>query len=103
MTAALDTGDDTLSISGELDFASVVPLQVKAEQWLRGPAPARCRLSLAGVTRCNSAGIALLLGCLRAAQASGKSLTVEDVPESLLSLLRLAGLEPLLSIALPAA
>ncbi|MFN2168275.1 MAG: lipid asymmetry maintenance protein MlaB [Anaerolineae bacterium] len=97
MSATLETGADTLRVGGELDFASVGRLLVEGERWLRGPAPPRSRLDFSAVNRANSAGVALLLGWLRVAGAAGKSVTVEQLPESLLSLLHLAGLEPVIS------
>jgi len=91
--ATLSAEGDRLRVSGELDFASVVDLKAEGDCWLNGPAPASCRLDLGGVSRSNSAGIALLLGWLRTAGEAGKSLRLENLPESLRSLAHLAGLD----------
>jgi len=102
VTAAVAGEGDTLRVSGELEFGSAGRLLEEGERWLRGPAPSACRLDLAAVTRCNSAGVALVLGWLRAAGAGGKTLQLDNVPQALQSLLHLAGLESVLSPELPA-
>jgi ABC-type transporter Mla MlaB component len=85
-----------MQLSGDIDFVSVVPLLRDGDAWLSGAAPALCRLDMGGVTRCNSAGTALLLAWLRTAAGAGKSLRVEHPPESLVALMQLAGLDTLL-------
>jgi len=94
--ASLEFSEDCMQLSGELDFASVVPLLGEGDAWLRETAPAACRLDMGAVTRCNSAGNALLLAWLRTAAAAGKSLRVEHPPESLVALMQLAGLDKVL-------
>jgi anti-anti-sigma factor len=94
--AILRFSDECMQLSGEIDFASVVPLQRKGDTWLRETAPAVCRLDMGGVTRCNSAGTALLLAWLRTAAGTGKSLRVQHPPESLSALMQLAGLDKVL-------
>lgn len=94
--ASLTFSEDSMRLVGVLDFISVVPLQRQGDAWLGEQAPKVCRLDMSGVTRCNSAGTALLLAWLRAAAAAGKSLRVEHPPEELRSLMQLAGLEDLL-------
>ena len=94
--ARLAVDGDCMRVSGELDFATVIPLQPEGDQWLRTQAPAACRLDLGDVTRSNSAATALLLAWLRTAAAAGKTLRVENVPEPLRGLLHLASLDLLL-------
>jgi len=90
---------DLMRVCGVVNFATVVPLAQQGEQWLREQAPQRCRLDLGGVSRCNSAGTALLLSWLRAARSVGKDLAVENVPATLRKILLLAGLEDVLPAA----
>jgi phospholipid transport system transporter-binding protein len=85
-----------MRVHGEVDFSSVISLEQQGEAWLFESAPVDCHLDLSGVSRCNSAGTALLLSWLRSARAAGKELTVENIPEGLRGLISLAGLETLL-------
>jgi phospholipid transport system transporter-binding protein len=87
---------DRMRLSGVVDFVTVISLEQQGEAWLREQAPQRCRLDLGGVSRCNSAGTALLLGWLRAAGSVGKELTIENVPGTLRGMMLLAGLEDML-------
>jgi len=88
-----------MRVHGILDFASVVSLEQQGETWLRQGAPVECRLDLSDVSRCNSAGTALLLSWLRIARAAGKQLSVENIPEGLRGLMSLADLETVLPAA----
>ncbi len=94
--ASLAFSGDSMALAGEVDFASAVALQRQGDSWLRETAPAACRLDMGGVTRCNSAGTALLLAWLRTAGELGKTLRVEHPPESLIALMQLAGLDKVL-------
>jgi len=94
--ASLSFSDAAMQLHGVLDFTSVVALQGEGDAWLRGPAPVHCRLDMGGVTHSNSAGTALLITWLRTARAAGKRLTVQNLPENLVALMQLAGLESVL-------
>lgn len=100
--ARLTIDGDCMRVTGELDFASVIPLQVEGDRWLRTQAPEACRLDLGGVTLSNSAGTALVLSWLRSAANAGKSLQIENTPDPLQALLHLAGLDHLLAETPPA-
>jgi phospholipid transport system transporter-binding protein len=54
-------------------------------------------VDLAGVTRADSAGLALLVGLVRRAKQSGKSLTFRNIPDKLLAIARVTGVETLLT------
>ena len=97
--AHLALDGDCMRVSGELDFASVIPLQPEGDQWLRTQAPTACRLDLGGVTHSNSAATALLFAWLRTAAAAGKTLRVENAPAPLRALLHLVSLDQLLEEA----
>ena len=97
--AALAIAGSTLSISGVLDFESVLDLDAQGHQWLASAAPAQCELDLAAVTYSSSVGIALVLGWLRTAQSAGRTLAIKNMPADMLALARVSGLEPLLTSA----
>lgn len=88
-----------MCVIGEVDFASVVSLEPEGEHWLREQAPAVCHLDFTGLSRCNSAVMALLLSWLRTARAMNKNLVIENIPEGLLGQMHLAGLEDILPSA----
>jgi len=94
---AFDAG--RMRVSGVVDFTTVVPLEQQGADWLRDEAPQRCQLDLGGVSRCNSAGTALLLSWLRTARGAGKDLDIENAPDALRGMMLLAGLEDVLPAA----
>jgi anti-anti-sigma factor len=87
---------DCMQVAGKVNFSSVVALEREGEAWLRGAAPVHCRVNLGAVNHCNSAGTALLLSWRRTAAATGKVLAIEQVPQSLLALIHLGGLDDVL-------
>ncbi|MEO8444644.1 MAG: STAS domain-containing protein [Gammaproteobacteria bacterium] len=54
-------------------------------------------VSLGGISSVDSAGLALLLEWLRLARSEGRSLAFEHIPEKLLAIARLSGVESLLT------
>ena len=97
-TCSLSTDGDTAAISGVLDFKTVLDIEKRGAQWFSNDAPAKCRLDLSGVTYCNSAGVALVLDWLRAARAAGKELAIENMPEDMVSIALLGGLDAILPL-----
>jgi len=91
--ARLELEGDRILLTGAIDFSNVMALDHQGKTWLREQAPAQCRLDLGGVNHCNSAIAALLLSWMRAARAAGKEVAVENLPEALQGIIRLAGLE----------
>lgn len=79
---------------GELDFATAAAaLQAGLAAMASGTA---WTLDLSGVTAGDSAGLAVLVEWLSVAQARGASLRYEAVPEQVLAIARISGLEGLL-------
>lgn len=97
--AALAIDGATLTISGILDFDSVVPLQMQGQQWIETTAPAQFRLDLAAVEYSSSAGLALLLDWMRAATTSGKQLQLSGMPADMRALAHVSGLEEILVVS----
>lgn len=97
MQADIQQGDNgRLAISGDLNFDSV------AELWRN------CRdrfsdcevldIELGGVRRSDSAGVALLVACLRQAQQSGKTVRFFNMPAQMLALARVSSLDQVLPL-----
>jgi len=55
-------------------------------------------VDLAGVTRSDSAGLALLVEWLRESELAGNTIRFVNVPAQLLSIARVCGLEEILSL-----
>lgn len=95
--ASIAINGGTLSISGVLDFESVVEIDAQGQQWLAEVAPTQCEVELAAVTYSSSVGIALVLGWMRAAQKAGKTLSIKNIPTDMLALASVGGLDTFLT------
>ncbi|MDY0006109.1 MAG: STAS domain-containing protein [Spongiibacteraceae bacterium] len=93
--AAARFDNDAVSLSGTLDFETVIGLDNDVAPWLRDRMPATCTVDLAEVAYSNSAGIALLLGWMRIAQQGGGKLVLRAVPEDMQALAKVGGLPEL--------
>lgn len=91
-----EDGRGRLAISGELSFATVPQL------WQRWRSLAGDRnaldIDLAGVRRSDSAGLALLIEGLRLARQTGQSIRFFNIPDQLLAIARVSGLEAVLPL-----
>lgn len=96
--ATLSFDGAALVVAGRLDHESVVELAQGGATWLAQRAPADCRVDLAGVVYSTSAGIALLLGWLRAAEQAGKRLRFDNLPEDMAAIARVGGLDHILGL-----
>lgn len=86
-----------LYFSGAVNFSNLVSLEQTAKHWLERQTQQTCTLDLSGMQHCNSAGVALLLALLRAAQNHQKQLKILNPTQNLLSLIRLSSLDALLT------
>lgn len=55
------------------------------------------RLDMTEVQQVSSAGVALLLEWLKAVEKDGKTLELQNLPEHMLSIIEISGLEPMFS------
>lgn len=95
-TATLAMDGATLTVSGVLDFDTVVALQVQGQQWIETAAPAQFTLDLGAVQYSSSAGLALLLDWMRTAAARGKQARISAMPADMRALAHVSGLEEML-------
>lgn len=91
-----DQGGGRWLLTGELDFATVPGL---LDGDGRDLAESASEVDLAGVTRADSAGLALLIAWTRARTQVGKPIRFTHVPAQLLSIARVCGLEDILPLA----
>jgi phospholipid transport system transporter-binding protein len=94
---ALAAAPRGFELSGELTLAQVGPWRERGRKLLAGAAAGgTLRMGLGGVTRVDSAGLALLVDWLAWARAARCTLAFEAVPPALLALARLSDLEDLI-------
>jgi phospholipid transport system transporter-binding protein len=83
--------DGTIGVSGALTFETVPAYYAASNGWLSGGAGA-LTVDLHGVTRVDSAGVALLLEWLARARAGGHALAFVNLPEQVQHMIRVSGL-----------
>lgn len=84
------------SLSGIVDFDSIMLLNEKAIKLF--PKYKNITIDLSGVTRINSAGLALLLEWNRLALLEDRNLEIKGAPEILLKIARLCEIDEILSL-----
>lgn len=90
------TSDGHWLLEGELSFASVPAVLESSAADLTGSR--EVQVDLKGVSRADSAGLALLVEWLREAERAGRVITFTNVPEQLLAIASLCGLDEILSL-----
>jgi len=94
---AISIEKNKLTLSGVLDFDSVLDVDAQGREWINASALYDCSLDLGLVTYSSSAGIALLLGWMRLAQQQQKKLRIVRLPMKMLILAKVSGLDDFLS------
>ena len=94
-------GEGLFLLSGELSFSSVPGLLQEGERLLPGTreAAGNVTMDLQGVSRTDSAGLALLVEWTRDVRAQGIEITFLNIPAQMVALARLSGLEEVLSLS----
>ncbi len=87
--------EGALSAQGPLTFATARAARLLGLAALKD-APQVASIDCAGVSACDSAGLAVLLDWLAAARLAGRGLKFTGLPADLLALGRISDLEPLL-------
>jgi phospholipid transport system transporter-binding protein len=93
----IDQGGGHWQLSGELGYGTVAGVLETAGRALRGAGA--IEVDLQGVTRADSAGLALLVEWTRASVRAGRSIRFIHVPPQLLSIAQVCGLEQILPLA----
>jgi phospholipid transport system transporter-binding protein len=85
-----------LQFQGELSFATVPALW---EQWRAvSSGQAKLDVELSNVQRSDSAGLALLVDCVRYAQQTGQVVRFFNIPAQMLAIARVSGLDEVLPL-----
>ena len=89
--------DGRLLLSGELDFTTVTRVNGEALTLLEDADS--IRVDLQGIVRSDSAGLALLVEWMRAARRLGKPIQFLNIPQQMLAIARVSGLDEVLPLS----
>ena len=95
--ATAERDGDTLWVQGDLDFDSVVALWNATESLFANGSPTR--IDLNGVSRANSAGVALLVAWLGRVQRHQQAVVFVNVPAQMRAIIAVADLDTVLPLA----
>jgi phospholipid transport system transporter-binding protein len=84
-------------VGGEMGFASVSAL-LESSLPAFASAEAELEIDLSGVSRVDSAGLALLVEWLRRAKGQGKTIVFRHIPDQLRAIARVSDLEGILPV-----
>ncbi len=90
------SGEGSYTVSGELTFTTV-PEVWRSSQDDLGSGPVQ--LDLAGITRVDSAGIALLIDLVRTVRKRGGDISLMHAPPQLMAIATVSGLDKVLPFA----
>ena len=90
MTANIELRNGELVVSGILDFVTVITLWNQSLPLFRNER--NIQINLEKVTESNGAALALLIEWKRFAALHQKSITYQNVPETLLSIAKISGI-----------
>jgi phospholipid transport system transporter-binding protein len=94
--ASITDDNGRLAIAGDLSFATIPRLW---ERWRSlGEGKQALDVDLRAVQRSDSAGLALLIAGLRHARQTGQSVRFFNIPEQMLAIARVSGLEDMLPL-----
>jgi len=91
------TNDGSVRVSGELTFSTVTALNGQAEKAFASQS-GDLTIDLGGVSRADSAGLALLIEWLRWARQRGVALHFRHMPGQMRTIAAASDLEPILSL-----
>lgn len=89
--------DGRLVLSGELSYETVVRVRGEAESLLEGAES--IQVDLQDISRSDSAGLALLVDWMRTAKRLGKAIQFLNIPQQMLAIARVSGLDEVLPLA----
>jgi len=89
-----ETGHGSWMVTGDLSFTTVPALSGGLD--IKSADRSRISIDLAGVTRSDSAGLALLIEWLRQSERLDKTITFLNMPAQMQSIARVCGLEGIL-------
>jgi phospholipid transport system transporter-binding protein len=91
-------GEGTYVVEGSLDFTSVPAIVTRVSEFL-GNGATSIVIDLKGVTRADSAGLALLVEWIRVAHRRHRNIAFRNIPAQMLAIAKVSGLERILPAA----
>jgi len=92
--------DEALALDGALSFETIPDVLRASEEYAARPdLPDRLTIDFAGIDAVDSSAVAMLLEWRRQAGRRGKQLEFVNLPENLIALARLYGVEELIAAA----
>lgn len=88
----------TIALSGEIDHHNAAALRLEADEAIQSTLASNIRLDFGEVTFMDSSGIGFVLGRYRIAQSCGGNIEVVNLSGRLYSMMKLAGLEKLVTL-----
>lgn len=85
---------DELSLTGPLNFNTVVPLHDAVQPWLGEQH--HVKINCSGITQCDSSGLVLLLEWQHSMEKQGRQLYFSHLPQQVQAMARMARVEHLL-------
>lgn len=98
MSASMHFSEGVIRVSGELNAASVPQLLTDAQPLFQQSGK-QVSIDLSDVSRADSSGLALLIDWMRSAQKQQQQLSFRRLPEQLLEMARVSGIEDILPLA----
>jgi phospholipid transport system transporter-binding protein len=89
----------SIALSGLLNDVTATQLFLQQSPTIIADPAALIQIDLAGVTRSDSAGVALMIAWTRLARRQRKTIRFLRVPKQMRAIIRVSGLENILSIA----
>lgn len=93
----LSPENQQITVCGELSFATAADLRREVFQYIT-QLPTPIKFVFAKVTRCDSAGVALVLDWIRHARQLNKTIKLLYVPQQLLAIAEVSGLTNMLPV-----
>jgi phospholipid transport system transporter-binding protein len=97
--AISEPGSGRVAVTGELTFATAREARQLGTLVLEGSRAERIVIDCAGVTRADSAGLAVLLDWLAWGRRRSRAVTFENLPASLVAIARISEVDGLLTAA----
>ena len=88
----------TVVLSGEIDHHNAAALRLEADEAIQSSLVPNIRLDFGDVTFMDSSGIGFVLGRYRIAQSYGANIEVVNLSARLYTMMKLAGLEKLVTL-----
>lgn len=96
MPGFIQQQDGSFALQGEMTYANVPALVTHSGAWLASASNV-VTIDMAGITRADSAGLALMLEWMKQAGEAGMEIRFFNIPDHLTRLIRVSGLSKVIS------